>query len=236
MNANTTTTTTTRTMAQVKALFPECFTLSIVDAVAAATDKGAAVDLIARAIVGAALEYGHSGSDSRLKSARDSLMGKGKGAQVRARAVSAIDAIKDSMKPRALGALDDDGIIEWVSTAQVGAIASLTPAPVVRKVKADTGATVTAPEAGATVTAPEAGATGADTGAGATVTAPEAGVTAPAVADIVAAILAGAYDIVALAAISAALREAPGVPVVKKRGRNPHIAAAQRAALAPTAS
>ena len=221
----TTTTTTTRTMAQVKVLFPKCFTLSIVDAVAAATDKGAAVDLIARAIVGAALEYGHSGSDSRLKSARDSLMGKGKGAQVRARAVLAIDAIKGDIKPRALTALDDSAIVDWVVNSMGQAVDALTPAPVVRKTKAaDT-------DAGATDT----GAT--DTGAtdtGATVVAPGAGVTAPAVADIVAAILAGAYDIVALAAISAALREAPGVPVVKKRGRNPHIAAAQRAALAPT--
>ena len=207
-----------RNMAQVKALFPECFTLSIVDAVAAATDKGAAVDLIARAIVGAALEYGHSGSDSRLKSARDSLMGKGKGAQVRARAVLAIDAIKGDIKPRALTALNDGAIVDWVVQAMARAVDALTPAPVVRKAKTDTGATDT----GATDT----GAT--DTGA--TVVAPGAGAPAPAVADIVAAILAGAYDIVALAAISAALRDAPDVPAVKKRGRDPHIAAAQRAA------
>ena len=192
----TTTTATVRTMAQVKSLFPECFTLSIVDAVAAATDKGAAVDLIGRAIVGAALEYGHSGSDSRLKSARESLLGKGKGAQVRARAVFAIDAIKGEIRPRALTALNDGAIVDWVVKAMAQAVDALTPAPVARKTPtAKPEAGVTAPEAG--VTAPEAG-----------VTAPEAGVTAPEVADIIAAILAGAYDVDAMLSISAALGKA----------------------------
>ena len=184
-----------RTMAQVKALFPECFTLSIVDAVAAATDKGAAVDLIGRAIVGAALEYGHSGSDSRLKSARDSLMGKGKGAQVRARAVLAIDAIKGDIKPRALTALDDGAIVDWTVKTMAQAVDALTPAPVVRK-KPE--ATVTAPEA--TVTAPEA-----------TVTAPEATVTAPEVAAIVAAIDAGSYSVPDMLHMLAALNKATSV-------------------------
>ena len=197
MNTTTTTTTNTatRTMAQVKALFPECFTLSIVDAVAAATDKGAAVDLIARAIVGAALEYGHSGSDSRLKSARDSLMGKGKGAQVRARAVLAIDAIKRDIKPRALTALDDGAIVDWTIKAMAQAVDALTPAPVARKAptaKPTPEASVTAPEA--SVTAPEA-----------SVTAPEASVTAPVVLDIIMAIQAGAYDVESLRNIAEAI-------------------------------
>ena len=170
-----------RTMAQVKALFPECFTLSIVDAVAAATDKGAAVDLIARAIVGAALEYGHSGSDSRLKSARDSLLGKGKGVQVRARAVLAIDAIKGEIKPRALTALDDGAIVDWVLNAMAQAVDALTPAPVARK----TPTAKTAPEA--------------------SVTAPEAGVTAPEALDIILAIQAGAYDVESLHNIAEAI-------------------------------
>ena len=186
----TTTTAAARTMAQVKALFPECFTLSIVDAVAAATDKGAAVDLIARAIVGAALEYGHSGSDSRLKSARDSLMGKGKGAQVRARAVLAIDAIKGDIKPRALTALDDGAIVDWTIKAMAQAVDALTPAPVARKT----------PAAKPT---------------------PEAGVTAPEVADIVAAILAGAYDVDAMLAISAALGKAPAKAPAKAKAKAP---------------
>ena len=197
----TTTTTTTRNMTHVRALFPDCVTLSIVDAVAAATDKGAAIDLIARAIVGAALEFGHSGNDARLKSARESLQGKGKGAQVRARAVLAIDAIRDSMKARELVALDDAGIVDWVVKTMAQAVDALTPAPVVRKTPmaktAPEAATIEAPEA-ATIEAPEA----------ATIEAPEA---APAVAAILAAIDAGAYSVPDMLRIMAALSKVPGV-------------------------
>ena len=189
----TATATTTRNMTHIRALFPECFALSIVDAVAAATDKGAAIDLIARAIVGAALEFGHSGNDARLKSARESLQGKGKGAQVRARAVLAIDAIRDSLKARELIALDDAGIVDWVVKTMAQAVDALTPAPVVRK----TPMAKTAPEA-ATIEAPEA----------ATIEAPEA---APAVAAILAAIDAGAYSVPDMLRIMAALSKVPGV-------------------------
>ena len=196
------TTLTARNMTAVRALFPECFALSIPDAVAAATDKGAAIDLIARAIIGASLEFGHSGNDARIKSAREALIGKGKGQQVRARAVLALDAVRDGIKARELSKLDDAALCDWVVVAMAQAVDALTPPPVVRKVAAPA---VTAPAASvdaASVDAPD-------------VTAPA--VTAPTVAsldDVLAVIASHVFTVDQLMQISRAIAAAtPGAPV-----------------------
>ena len=196
------TTPTARNMTAVRALFPECFALSIPDAVAAATDKGAAIDLIARAIIGASLEFGHSGNDARIKSAREALQGKGKGQQVRARAVLALDAVRDGIKARELCKFDDAALCDWVVVAMAQAVDALTPPPVVRKVAAPA---VTAPAA--SVDAPDVTAPA--------VTAPA--VTAPAIAslnDVLAVIASHAFTVDQLMQISRAIAAAtPGAPV-----------------------
>ena len=201
------TTPTARNMTAVRALFPECFALSIPDAVAAATDKGAAIDLIARAIIGASLEFGHSGNDARIKSAREALQGKGKGQQVRARAVLALDAVRDGIKARELCKFDDAALCDWVVVAMAQAVDALTPPPVVRKVAAPA---VTAPA----VTAPAASVDAPDVTAPA-VTAPA--VTAPATTslnDVLAVIASHAFTVDQLMQISRAIAAAtPGAPV-----------------------
>ena len=199
------TTLTARNMTAVRALFPECFALSIPDAVAAATDKGAAIDLIARAIIGASLEFGHSGNDARIKSAREALIGKGKGQQVRARAVLALDAVRDGIKARELSKLNDAALCDWVVVAMAQAVDALTPPPVVRKVAAPAAsvdaASVDAPD----VTAPA-------------VTAPAVTVAEPAIAslnDVLAVIASHVFTVDQLMQISRAIAAAtPGAPVV----------------------
>ena len=203
------TTPTARSMPAVRALFPECFALSIPDAVAAATDKGAAIDLIARAILGASLEYGHSGNDARIKSAREALQGKGKGQQVRARAVLALDAVRDSLKARELCKLNDAALCDWVVVAMAQAVDALTPSPVVRRVAAPAAA-VDAPAAAVDAPAVDAPAVTAPA-----VTAPA--VTAPALAsldDVLAVIASHAFTVDQLMQISRAIAAATtGAPV-----------------------
>ena len=214
------TTPTARNMTAVRALFPECFALSIPDAVAAATDKVEAINLIARAIIGASLEFGHSGNDARIKSARETLQGKGKGQQVRARAVLALDAVRDGIKARELCKLDDAVLCDWVVVAMAQAVDALTPPPVVRKVAAPavTAPAVTAPAASVDapdVTAPAASVDAPDVTAPA-VTAPA--VTAPATTslnDVLAVIASHAFTVDQLMQISRAIAAAtPGAPVV----------------------
>ena len=202
------TTPTARSMPAVRALFPECFALSIPDAVAAAIDKVEAINLIARAIIGASLEYGHSGNDARIKSAREALQGKGKGQQVRARAVLALDAVRDSLKARELCKFNDAALCDWVVVAMAQSVDALTPPPVVRRVAAPAAA-VDAPA----VDAPAVDAPAVDAPA---VTAPA--VTAPALAsfdDVLAVIASHVFTVDQLMQISRAIAAATtGAPVV----------------------
>lgn len=215
------------TFTTVKAAFPELFSLSIIDAVASTYDKDTAKEVIARSIVGAALEFAMSGNDSRLKSARAALEGKGKGQRVRTMAITAIDAVKASGKARHLAGSDMDTVEAWIVTSTAAGILALTPAPAAPR------ADKKAPSA-PIVTTPAPAIAAAAEGAQATITAPALAPwadAAPSLADVLAAIAANAYSVDEMMAISKALGQAcAAMPAVDTAAP---IAAAPEASPAP---
>ena len=95
------------------------------DAVSAATDKTAAINLIASAITGAVLEFGFTGNNARIESAKSDLAPrKGVGAKLRASALTALEALSSSVKPRGLKTMALEDLHQWcLESASVADVA-----------------------------------------------------------------------------------------------------------------
>jgi hypothetical protein len=127
----TTTTTTTNTWAQVRAACRAFLDLSIGDAVAASHNRDAATNLVASAITGAVLEYGFTGNNSRVESARAELAPvKGKGAKARALALRALELAVVDVKPRQFKAQTAEAMLDWCIMGASMALESMLPAKV----------------------------------------------------------------------------------------------------------
>ena len=137
----------TLTFTQVKNLFPELFNLQFSAVKAACVDKHAARAQLACAIVGAALEFGISGGDSRLQGAmadcQPEIIPKGQKARIKgaektlnAFALKALQGIRDGIKARSLAALSEPELVDWVAFELNNAAVLLTPAPVAKKAPA----------------------------------------------------------------------------------------------------
>ena len=137
----------TLTMIQVKSLFPELFNLQFSAVKAACLDKHAARAQLACAIVGAALEFGISGGDSRLKSAiadcQPEVKIKGQKstikpamAKLNSFALAALESVRNTIKARSLATLAESDLIDWVAFQLNNTSVLLTPAPVTKKAPA----------------------------------------------------------------------------------------------------
>ena len=136
------------TWSQVRSHCRTFLDLTVGDAVSAATDKTAAINLIASAITGAVLEFGFTGNNARIESAKSDLAPrKGAGQKLRASALTALEALSSGVKPRGLKTMALEDLHQWC--LESASVADVAMQPVAR-VSAEVSAVVaeTSPVAG----------------------------------------------------------------------------------------
>ena len=145
------------TFTQVKALFPELYALGFTATKNACVDKHAALQQLSCAIVGAALEFGVSGGDTRLKAAIADCQPapKIKGqkstikpamAKLNAASLVALEEVR-KVKARSLSSLSESELIDWVADQLAAVTVRITPVPVTKKAPAANAAPAAAPAA-----------------------------------------------------------------------------------------